>query len=65
MARTPVRRFPSPWTVEELDACFIVNDGDGQKLAYVYFEDEPGHLMQIRQSEIGPRSNRIQSGAYN
>ena len=28
----PVRRFPPPWSVEELDACF----------AYVYFEDEPG-----------------------
>jgi hypothetical protein len=36
------RRFPPPWTVEEYnDACFIVTDS-GQKLAYVYFEDEPG-----------------------
>jgi hypothetical protein len=25
-----------------LDACFVVKDGAGQKLAYVYFEDEPG-----------------------
>jgi len=25
-----------------LDACFIVIDSAGQKLAYVYFEDEPG-----------------------
>ena len=36
------RRFPPPWTVEELEACFIVIDGGGQKLAYVYFEEEPG-----------------------
>jgi hypothetical protein len=36
------RRFPPPWTVEELDACFVVIDSAGQKLAYVYFEDEPG-----------------------
>ena len=36
------RRFPPPWTVEELDACFVVTDSAGQKLAYVYFEDEPG-----------------------
>jgi hypothetical protein len=35
------RRFPPPWIVEELDACFVVTDGAGQKLAYVYFEDEP------------------------
>jgi hypothetical protein len=36
------RRFPPPWTVEELDACFVVRDHSGQALAYVYFEDEPG-----------------------
>jgi hypothetical protein len=38
----PARRFPPPWSVEELDACFVVTDSAGQKLAYVYFEDEPG-----------------------
>jgi len=36
------RRFPPPWSVEELDACFVVADSGGQQLAYVYFEDEPG-----------------------
>jgi hypothetical protein len=25
-----------------MDACFVVTDSNGQKLAYVYFEDEPG-----------------------
>ena len=39
------RRFPPPWTVEETDACFIVRDANGQALAYVYFEDEPGWLF--------------------
>jgi len=35
----PERRFPPPWSVDELnDACFVVTDGAGQKLAYVYFE---------------------------
>ena len=34
-------------TVEELDACFIVQDHNGQALAYVYFEDEPGHIAFI------------------
>jgi hypothetical protein len=29
------RRFPPPWTVEELDACFVVTDRTGQKLSYV------------------------------
>jgi hypothetical protein len=38
----PARRFPSPWSVEEQAACFVVRDSSGQALAYVYFEDEPG-----------------------
>ena len=29
-------------TVEELDACYVVRDHDGQALAYVYYEEEPG-----------------------
>jgi hypothetical protein len=35
------RRFPPPWSVEELDLRFVVKDHADQKLAYVYFEDEP------------------------
>jgi hypothetical protein len=38
------RRFPPPWSVDEPDPklqqqCFIVRDGKGQALAYVYFEE--------------------------
>jgi endo-1,4-beta-D-glucanase Y len=36
------RHFPPPWTVEDNGAAFVVKDSAGQKLAYVYFEDEPG-----------------------
>ena len=36
------RRFPRPWSVEALEECFIVRDANGQALAYVYFEGEPG-----------------------
>jgi hypothetical protein len=36
------RRFPAPWTVEETQPCFIVRDGKGQALAFVYFENESG-----------------------
>jgi hypothetical protein len=39
----PQRRFPPPWSAEETDDCFIVRDQNGQALAYVYFEEEPGH----------------------
>jgi hypothetical protein len=42
------RRFPPPWSVEDTDACFIVRDHNGQALAYVYFEDEPGRRAAAR-----------------
>jgi hypothetical protein len=37
----PERHFPPPWSVEQLDSCFVVKDLNGQALAYVYFEKEP------------------------
>jgi hypothetical protein len=30
----PARRFPPPWSVEELEACFVVRDHDGQQSGY-------------------------------
>jgi hypothetical protein len=36
------RRFPPPWSVDELEACFVVRDSNGQQIAYVYFEEDPG-----------------------
>jgi len=35
-------RFPPPWSSKEHSAYFVVRDRNGQALAYVYFEDEPG-----------------------
>ena len=31
-----MRRFPAPWTVEEIPGGFKVEDSAGQALAYVY-----------------------------
>ena len=36
------RTFPPPWTIDDNCACFIVKDGNGNALAYIYFENEPG-----------------------
>jgi hypothetical protein len=42
MSMADSRRFPPPWSIDELEACFVVRDHNGQALAYVYFEEEPG-----------------------
>jgi hypothetical protein len=44
------RRFPPPWTAEEFEACFVVKDSGGQKLAYIYFEEEPGRRSAAKLS---------------
>src|SRR5262249_59382014 len=38
----PTQRFPPPWTAEVTPNCFVVRDASGQKIAYVYYESEPG-----------------------
>jgi hypothetical protein len=50
------RRFPPPWSIEELDACYVVRDHDGQQLAYVYFEEEPGRRSAAKSKVIRPVS---------
>jgi hypothetical protein len=37
------RRFPPPWSVEELEACFVVREHSCEALAYVYFEEPQWH----------------------
>ena len=62
----PERHFPEPWSVEELDACFVVKDLNGQALAYMYFEKEPRH--RYRRSELAAktpwRTRRGQCGPF-
>ena len=43
------RHFPPPWSVEDYNnACYIVRDHDGQALAYVYYEQEPGRRLAAK-----------------
>lgn len=36
------RRFPPPWSLDEYTESFIVRDAAGQRLAYVYYDENPG-----------------------
>ena len=55
-----LRRFPPPWSVEDIDAAFVVKDGSGQKVAYVYYAWETAAVTSVyrrhyrhRYSEVG------------
>jgi hypothetical protein len=55
----PERRFPPPWSVEELnDACFVV------KIAYVYFEDELGRRSAAKLVGLSRRTLTIDHLLY-
>ena len=45
---TEPRRFPPPWSVQELPACYVVKDSGGQALAYVYYEEEAGRRTSAK-----------------
>jgi hypothetical protein len=38
-------RFPPPWTVEEMSACFVLRDANGEVLAYVNCEEAAAKLL--------------------
>jgi len=67
------RRFPSPWSAEVTPNCFIVRDANGQQLAYVYYECEPGRRPNARRcgaafqrlavTGVGP-TKQSRRGAY-
>jgi len=36
------RRFSAPWSAEVQPNYFVVRDANGQQIAYIYYECEPG-----------------------
>ena len=39
---SPERRFPAPWSAEVQPNYYVVRDANGQQIAYIYYECEPG-----------------------
>jgi hypothetical protein len=58
------RRFPPPWTIEDIDAAFVVKDSSGQKLAYVYYEEEPDRRCQTLSAKDRSRREDYQCAYY-
>jgi hypothetical protein len=53
------RRFPPPWTVEDIGAAFVVIDSGGQQLAYIYYEDiMKKNRADVRQRSYSPKMRR-------
>jgi hypothetical protein len=42
------RRFPTPWSVRELEQAFVVQDANGQVVAYIYFRSDENEARQDR-----------------
>ena len=58
--------LPARWTVEETAPCIIVRDHNGQALAFVYCEDEPGRRSTgklLTGDEAYRRQHRQAAGA--
>ena len=54
----PARRFPPPWSVEDIGAAFVVTDSAGQKLSYI----QPGRRSAAKllsKNEARPLKKRL------
>jgi hypothetical protein len=54
------RRFPPPWTAEEIAGGYVVRDANKQALAYVYCR-EPEHAAFIAKVLTRDEARRIAS----
>jgi hypothetical protein len=52
------RRFPPPWTVDDIPGGYVMRDANGQSLAYVYARDNESDA-QIAKVLIKDEARRI------
>ena len=46
---TPMtRRFPSPWSVDDIGGCFVVKASNGQPLVFIYYGEGIAHRSLAR-----------------
>jgi len=44
----PARRFPPPWTVEDVGGCFAVKASNGRPLIFIYYGEGVGRRSLAR-----------------
>jgi hypothetical protein len=42
------RRFPPPWRADRIPGGYVVRDGNGQALAYIYSRDNEAEALQAK-----------------
>jgi hypothetical protein len=42
------RRFPPPWSVEDIGGCFVVKASNGRPLIFIYYGEGVGHRSLAR-----------------
>ncbi len=57
----PLAASRAPWSIEDIGAAFVVNDGGWQKLAYVYYEEKPGRRSVAMPEREGEFEYQIKS----
>jgi hypothetical protein len=58
----PTRRFPPSWSIKDIGAAYVVRDENGQGLAYVYFEEEPGRRSAAKMLTKDETRRTVDSG---
>lgn len=55
------RRFPPPWKATELAECFVVQDANGFRMAYVYFDSNRMQSASVSDKLTRDEARRIAS----
>jgi hypothetical protein len=42
------RRFPSPWSVDDIGGCFVVKASNGEPLVFIYYGEGVGRRSLAR-----------------
>jgi hypothetical protein len=56
------RRFPPPWTVEDIGAAFVVKDRTGQRLATSISRKPPGKAISRLRKHLAMKKAMLSNG---